>query len=253
MEHKQSKVKVYQTDDYKLFAQLDGNRSLNKKKIERIIKEIKAGNDILDLVPVLVRESKNKLIVLDGQHRLEIAKLLKRPVHYILQIKDMTLHNVAKVNSNTEKWKDLDFINCYVTAGNNHYKRLEEFRKTYGMAVGVCLVLLKYGTVRSDGGGDAEAMRMDFEQGRFEVKKYKEAVMLAEICQNFSAFPSWSSRPFVMAISKILTAEKCDFDVLVKKYKEDPAKLTNQGNVKSYLSLLEEIYNRNNSKRRMIF
>lgn len=253
MEHKSSKVKVYQTEDYKLFTLLDGNRPLNKKKISRIIEEIKGGNDILDLVPVLVRETRTKLEVLDGQHRLEIARQLKRPVHYILQAQDMTLHNVAKVNSNTEKWKDSDFINCYIKAGVRHYKTLADFQKTYGFAVGICLVLLKYGSLKGDGTSGHEKLRLDFEQGVFEVKKLKEATMTAEICKTFEKFPSWSGRPFVVAICKLLDAGKCDFGILAKKFNEDPAQLTTQGNWKSYMTLLEQIYNRNNSKRRTIF
>jgi hypothetical protein len=32
MEHTTSKIKVYQTDNYKLFKKLDGNRILNAQK-----------------------------------------------------------------------------------------------------------------------------------------------------------------------------------------------------------------------------
>ena len=43
--HKSSTTVVFQTTDYSQFAFLKGNRSINQKKVERIIKEIKAGND----------------------------------------------------------------------------------------------------------------------------------------------------------------------------------------------------------------
>ena len=43
MQHSVSNVKVYATTDYKRFVVLDGNRPINKKKVERIIKEIESG------------------------------------------------------------------------------------------------------------------------------------------------------------------------------------------------------------------
>jgi len=98
MNHTASKVKVFQSTDYKLFKLIDGNRAINKKKVDRIIAEIKAGNDVLDESPILVTEVKNHLEVKDGQHRLQVAQQLKRPVHYIVKKQSMSLYNVAKVN-----------------------------------------------------------------------------------------------------------------------------------------------------------
>jgi hypothetical protein len=168
MKHITSKIKVFSTTNYKLFANMDGNRSINKKKIQRIVNEINAGNDILDEVPVLVKEVNSHLEVLDGQHRVEISKLLKRPVHYIVHKQKMSLHNVARVNTNVEKWSDQDFINAYVKTGNKNYQQLQEFQKTYGIATGICLGLLTNGLMTNDGGAYSEKIRLDFEQGLLE-------------------------------------------------------------------------------------
>jgi hypothetical protein len=251
MEHTISKVKVYQTTNYKVFKKIEGNRILNSKKIDRIIKEIQSGNDVLDEVPVLVKESKHILEVLDGQHRLEVAQKLNRPVHYIIHKTDMTLHNVAKVNSNTEKWKSSDFVNCYVATGNENYKKIEKFHNAYGIAIGSCLTMLTYGNLKRDSGD--ELLMQAFQTGTFEVKKYKEAVQVAEICKTFSAFDSWNSRPFVAAISRIIDADKCDFDILVKKFNKDPLKLKYHSNWKGFANNLQEIYNIDNSKQRVIY
>lgn len=251
MEHQISKVKVYQTTNYKIFKKIEGNRILNNKKIERIIKEIESGNDVLDEVPVLVKEAKNVLEVLDGQHRLQVAQKLNRPVHYIIHKQDMSLHNVAKVNSNVEKWKFSDYINCYVAAGNDNYKKIQKFHDTYGVAIGSCLVMLTRGTLTNDSTDDE--LNQKFQMGQFEVKKYKEACQVAEICKTFSEHANWNSRPFVAAISRILAAEKCDFDVLVKKFKRDPSRLKYHSNWKGVANNLQEIYNIDNSKQRLIY
>jgi hypothetical protein len=253
MEHTTSKIKVYQTNNYKLFKKLEGNRILNNKKIERIIKEIQAGNDVLDEVPVLVKQSGHILVVLDGQHRLEVAQKLNRPVHYIVHQHNMNIHNVAKVNSNTEKWKSSDFVNCYATAGNDNYKKIEKFRTTYNVAIGSCLILLTYGTYKSDSGFDRDNLTAAFQTGAFEVKKHKEATIIMEICKSFSAFAGWNTRPFIVAICRILDAKKAELDVLVKKFTQDTSKLRTHPSWKEYLVNLEEIYNIGNSKRRVIY
>jgi hypothetical protein len=252
MEHSISKVKVYQSKDYKLFQLVEGNRVLNKNKIQRIINEINAGNDVLDLVPILVKENGKRLSILDGQHRFEVAKKLDRPVHYILQKVDMNLYAVAKVNSNTEKWKPTDFINAYKKAGNTNYDKIEHLHTTYGIGVSTCLFLLVSGG-NSKEGGKSRNMQHDFETGQFVVKKYKEAIMVAEMCKNFSRFPAWNTREFIYAICKIMEAGLCDFEVLMKKFNADPEALKVHNNNKGYLTNLEEIYNKNNSKRRTLY
>lgn len=251
MEHKLSKVKVYQSTEYKLFTMMAGNRDLNNKKIERIIREIESGNDILDEVPILVKEEGKKLRILEGQHRFKIAERLLRPVHYILHQQNMSLFSIAKINSNTEKWNPNDFINCYITAGNENYTKLQVFREKYTISIGVCLSMLKFGFAKHD--GSSEDLKREFETGIFEVKKLKEATQLAEVCKSFETFSQWNSRGFILAVNKILQANKCDFQLLLKKFLEDPARLQQQPNYKGYLTNLEEIYNRNNSKRRTIF
>jgi hypothetical protein len=251
MEHQQSKVKVYQSENYKMFKRIDGNRKTSAKKKERIIKEIQSGNDILDESPILVKENKHVLYILDGQNRFEIAEELKRPVHYIIKKDDMSIYNVAKVNSNVEKWKFSDFINSYIASGNENYKKIQKFHDTYGIAIGTCLVMLTYGTIISD--SSMESLNQKFQMGEFEVKKYKEACQVAEICKTFSEYDKWNSRPFVTAISRILIAEKCDFDVLVKKFKRDPSRLKYHSHWKGFANNLQEIYNIDNSKQRVIY
>lgn len=250
MEHKTSKIKVFETTDYKRFRFVNGNRGINQKKVEKIIKEIENGNDILNESPILVNENGMHLDVKDGQHRFTVAVKLKRPVHYILKESQLSLYNVAKVNSNTERWKAQDFINCYVSAGNENYKQVDAFHKKYKVAIGVCLTLLTNGC-QTNNGAD-ENVTEQFQQGLFEVKKKKEATMLMEICKRFEEFPAWNSRSFIVAITRIIQADMCDFDILVKKFSRDPKKLSVQPNWKGYVNNLEIIYNFDNSKRRTI-
>jgi hypothetical protein len=254
MKHQASKIKVYQTTDYKLFRFLEGNRETNKKKQDRIIGEMKKGNDILDESPILVFENGDHLDIEDGQNRFQIAKSLGRPVHYIIRDKKLSLYNLAKNNSNVEKWTGKDFINCYSKAGNENYRQLAKFYKTYGIAIGSCLVLLTNGTQKADSGSAKyDSLNEQFQQGTFVVKKYKDAVQFAEICKSFSAFSGWNSRAFIVAMGRILQADLVDIDVLLKKFNRDPRKLVPQSNWKGYVNNLQLIYNIDNSKQKPIY
>jgi hypothetical protein len=254
MEHQKSKVIVYSTTDYKRFRFIEGNRETetakSKSKRARILSEIKAGNDILDESPILVNESKSHLDIKDGQNRFLIAKSLGRPVHYIIKNKEMSLYNLAKINTNVEKWSSGDYINCYIKAGNENYKLIQKFQKKYGIAIGLTLSLLTNGIEKAnDSGHDAEVLIPKFQQGNFEVKKYKDACMIAELCMSFQGFSQWFSRPFVIAIMKIMQAGKCDFQRMMSKFNRDPKRLQTQRNWKEYVTNLEQIYNLDNAKR----
>jgi hypothetical protein len=252
MEHKKAAIVVYKTEDYKVFKLMDGNRGINKKKIERIIKEIQAGNDVLDESPILVTQSKHGLEIKDGQHRFMVAQQLKRPVHFIVKKQDMSILNVARVNSNTEKWSAQAFIHAYSKAGKEDYKKLGAFHKKYGIAVGTCLMLLTFGSERCPAGGH-EVLAEQFQNGTFQIKNYKDAVLVAETCKSFEAFGAWNSRGFIQAVVKILQHSTCDFDKLKKKFQLKPGSLLVQSNWKGYAENLQRIYNYDNSKQQVIY
>ncbi|MBK7885505.1 MAG: hypothetical protein IPJ81_18200 [Chitinophagaceae bacterium] len=55
------------------------------------------------------------------------------------------MSDIAKVNSNVEKWKAQDFINCYIQQKNNDYNKLQEFLDMYKINIGTTLRLLTNG------------------------------------------------------------------------------------------------------------
>ena len=248
MEHIESSIKVYYTLNYSMFKAIRGNRLLNEPKIKRIMNDIKSGTDMLRYYPIVVDENMN---VIDGQHRLYIAKKLKCNVYYIIS-KKATLHEIAKINSNTEKWSNDDFINCYIVNGNKNYEILRDFKDKYRFPLSVCQYLLMYGDAVRDGGNDD--IKQIFQQGKFRVEKQQRATEIAENVLLFSRFKNHKSRTFIVAISKIIHTGKCQLSEIVDKYnQQDESVLKQQANYKGYLTNLEEIYNYKCSKRRLIF
>ncbi|MFT3679824.1 MAG: hypothetical protein QM791_06105, partial [Ferruginibacter sp.] len=201
LKHNISTVQVFMTDQYKNFSMVTGNRGINQTKINKIIKEIERGNDMLEYYPIQVRVEGDRLEILDGQHRFMICKKLKRPVFYILVKEKKDMADIARVNSNVETWKAQDFINCYIQKKNKNYIRLQEFLNTYKINVGTSLRLLSHGSPGAEGGNDE--LKEKFEHGTFEILQWDEAVRIAELCKQFSGFEYWQDRGFIIAIYRI--------------------------------------------------
>jgi hypothetical protein len=240
--HKPSTTVVFQTNNYSVFSFLKGNRAINKKKVDRIVKEIKAGNDMLPYYPIQVRVQDNQLIILDGQHRFYISNKLKKPVHYILVTDPKSMTDIAKVNSNVEKWKHADFINCYITAGIEDYKILNNFIKAYNFSLGICLYLLTEGHPGKPSGSQPELYE-EFMSGKFRITRLKEARAFAEIMKRFEKFKNWRNRNFIVAIYRIIKAEKVTIEEVVEAFNRYPGMLKEQATFKDYIYNIEQIMN----------
>ncbi len=230
---------------------INGNRQLNQSKITKIKRDILQGLDVLRFCPILVIEKGDVLEIIDGQHRFWVAKEMKSKVWYIV-VEDFTLMDIAKINSNTEKWKTADFINCYVQQENTHYKKLQEFMQETKFPLSVSQRLLNRGHISSDSGLD-QSDGDKFKRGKFTVEFEDKARKFLDAVRLFKEFNYWNSRHFLLAIEIVLKNEKCDFIELVEKYTENPGELKKCDSVKGYLNNLEEIYNYRMRTRRVIY
>lgn len=251
MQHKESPVKVYVTSDYRLFDRKRGNRQVNMTKVKKIMRDIRHGVNLLPDFPILVAPG-SKLEVLDGQHRLEAARQTKSPIYYIIRQEELALHTMARFNSLQDKWKPADFIACYIEKGSTDYKKLSNFLDQYDVPVSIALNLLYYGVTGSEG-GTKDGMQDLFRKGEFKCLHWRQACDIMDSCKQFSDFGGWNTRPFIIAISRILKADLCDFDELVEKFKKDPRMMDYHSSTKDYLLNLEQIYNKGMHKRRTIY
>ena len=251
MVHTEASNKIYFTKEYSRFRMIEGNRQLNKGKIDRIIREIGNGNDMLRYSPIHVKENGKVLDILDGQHRYYIARHLQKPIHYVIIQEEKTMADVARINSNVEKWKNTDFINCYAQQGNKNYLQLREFIETYGINIGTTLNMLAYNTPGRDG-SSKESLKEDFQDGKFTVNYLLEASNLAQDCKKFSKFAGWVDRGFVIAIFRIKEAKQIDIDDLVATHSKYPDILTKHTSPKDYINNLEMLFNHRKQKRTVI-
>lgn len=247
MEHTPSTVMVFQTPDYSKFNLIKGNRELDMNKIKRIQADIDRGTNLLKYCPIVVVEKNKKLDIIDGQHRFVVAKKIKSPVFYVLA-DPLSLYDIARMNSNTEKWKSRDFINCYVELGNEHYKKLQSFLVKYpGVPITTCVSLLEKGKIAAGGSG-MEA----FQRGEFKVHFERDAHKVCAAAAQFNHSQKFS-RAFITAVNKILDADVFPIDELIKKVNNDPDYLHQHDHFKKYLTNLEEIAGKGKHKRVAIY
>jgi len=247
--HIQSPVKVYVTKNYEWFETIQGNRPLNKTKIRKIISEIKAGTNLLQECPIIVVERDGKLYVMDGQHRLEVCKLIESYVWYVIRT-ELSLFEIAKMNTNTEKWTNDDYLNCYAVNGDSDYAFLKAFKEEYDFPIAVCVELLIKGlNYVSHIPEDIEA----FKAGQFEIKQQEEAVLIANEVMKFSNFKGYTSRHFVVCIAKIIKDGKVGIAEIRKAWESRPDMLENHTSWKDYILNFEAIINVGKHKRVIIF
>jgi hypothetical protein len=247
MQHTTSTTMVFQSDDYNKFNMIKGNREIDVLKIKRILSDINRGTNLLKFCPILVIEKNKKLDIIDGQHRFIVAKKIKSPVYYIMA-EALSLYDIARMNSNTEKWKAKDFINCYVELGNDNYKKLESFLKQFdGIPVSHAIRLLSRGK-----GAEKRSSIESFQRGEFVITTEKDARQICNAANAFH-FVYKFSPGFLQAISKIIDAGKIATKDLSEKVNVDPDQLKIQDNYKKYLSNLEEIISKGKHKRVQIY
>lgn len=213
MNHVESSSKIYFTKEYSRFLLLGANRELNQTKVNRLKKTVIEGLNMFKECPVIVVEKKGRLEVIDGQHRFWVCKIMELPVFYVIS-KEISVRDIAKLNSNSDRWKNADYINLFVQEGLPDYIQLQQFMDEYRIPLSTSLRLLNSGGIYSDAGfGSANS----FKNGQFKIKELAAAKNIATKQKLFYRFGKRTSRAFLMAITQLrdngadleLIAESC--------------------------------------------
>lgn len=131
---------LQKTKNYEQFKFLEGNRAINANHLFQLTKSI-LKNNLLSVNPILVNEDMH---VIDGQHRLEVAKANDLDIYYII-LTGATIEQVIELNATVRPWTVRDFILSYANRGNKAYQWLQGFMREYSLTVTQCMVLI-YGS-----------------------------------------------------------------------------------------------------------
>ena len=191
---------VFVTTEYEMFSYDERNRTIDPYNVARIVKSMR---DNFTITIALIVRTEDKLVVLDGQHRLESCKILKKPYYFTI-VDDLDAVKVA-ANSETlaslqqtKKWKPADYVKFYANQGKKEYAKMYRFMEETGLpgiASYICLT-----------GNTGVAINNSFFHGRFDVKDEERAYALAAIIRKFKDmnFTGATNPRFVSALFKCL-------------------------------------------------
>lgn len=242
------KTEILQSKDYHKFAAILGNRNLNMNKIDKICNDVREGFNMLPYYPVIVYKEDDLYKIIDGQHRFEVSKRTENPVYYIV-CENISLKQIATLNSRGEKWKATDFLNCYIKLGIKDYKDVRFLMNAYKVNIKLAVDLLY--AFKHHGGAPTSEL---FQDGDFRTNHYEETIELLNLVKSiFSRYTFCFDRYLVGAVIKLQQVGKCDFEELKQKINQSPMMMDKQSDLKGYLNNIERVYNFKNSIRRTIF
>jgi len=233
--------------NHKRFRLIKGNRPLIERKVKKIIADYESGTNLFPFCPVLINEED---YVIDGQHRIEACRRLKLIVYYVL-VPDLSLVQIAQINAASSNWKVSDYFNCFIESGITEYKTLQFFMDKYSTSLHIAMSLLMEGNC-AGGGHGAEK----FKSGEFKVlhQKLAEQTMLAvDAYKTLAEFDVAKDRNFVRAIQLLLEGELYKHNDVVSRMKSKKVKIQKKGSWKEFIYHIEELFNKDNSKRQRIY
>lgn len=240
-------MEILKTENYELFQTIKGNRTVNFKKVEKLQTDIQNGLDLTPYAPLIVYAQSDVLKIIDGQHRFLACKELGKPIYYV-KCNELSLQQIARINSRSDKWSNKDFLDCYKNLGISDYVYLQDFLSKYKIIYSASIDLLMYGSCKTRENGMER-----FRDGEFKVNFREEVIELVELTKDlFGRYKFWNDRYLITAVQEIKKAGKCDFDRLKEKIKAAPNEMEKQGTWKSYALNIERVYNHRNSIRQTI-
>lgn len=240
-------MEILQTNNASLFETISGNRTLSPLKIKRISEDIKNGLNMLPYSPIIVSKAANgKLKIIDGQHRKEVSMVTGNPIYYVI-CENISLTQIAQINSRQEKWTLFDFLKCYIKIGIQDYADIQIIIDEFKVSISIAGNLLMNFNVNPD-------FKEKFQSGNFKSNHFDKTKQILRLSQKlFSAYTFSKDKNLILALIKIKEKGLCDFEELAKKLEQAPNEMDLQASTKLYIYNIERVYNHRNSIRKTIY
>lgn len=236
MSQEHEKPKLQFTRDLSIFEMHPLNRDLSEHPaLEESMKKY----HFMPSSPIqCVRNGPGKLKVIRGHHRLEYAKRLGLGVWYVI---DPTVTNIFDLEGDSSsRWSIKDFLHARARAGGEDYKKVIAFQKQYVINLGAAISLMA-----GESAGSQNAAKK-VKQGTFRVSKdLTHALLVGELvafCRSHGAACAGETG-FVNALSAVARVPEFEPQVFRSRITKMPSLLAKQATTKSYLEIIEEVYN----------
>jgi hypothetical protein len=222
-----------------MFKKLPGNRGVNIGHVQQLISSIQNEN-LLKARPILVNEN---LEIVDGQHRLEAAKILQVPIFYEV-VEGLAIKDVARVNSYQKNWRLESFLDLYCDhVKDENYLKLRDWiqSNSFSISQGIAFFIDEM---------NVNEFREKFKSGQFayDPKKAKIGdsfqIMLNKLKTFYrGVFRPWENQGFVRAFCMFIVNPEIEEKRLWEQIDKYPFLLSPRATKQGMLDLLYEIYN----------
>lgn len=192
---------IQKTTNYDLFKKIEGNRELNPNHLAKLALSI-AKKNLLEYAPIMVNED---MEVIDGQHRLEVARSQKLPIYYTV-VPRAGLDDVIELNTTLRNWRLNDFVDSMIVKGNKNMAFLRNFCDDYNLALTTGIILCMGGVGGQHLNSRGLLERLVFTDTNKEMGRRGADLLfdIRQLCNRKGAFP----RASVYAVRRIVEEKK---------------------------------------------
>lgn len=234
---------IKQTTDYELFK----HTSLNRVLCENALRKLQASIELKNMLEFRPIDVNPQMEVIDGQHRLEVAKRMGIPIWYQIK-KDAEPIDIILLNNNQKAWIALDYLNYYVNLGNENYIKLQGFMKKHNIVLRMALVLL------GQKDGRNKNFNKDFKEGKYifneqGLKTSDSKLQTSKIIIDFINKKTMTNKKhfkstiFLHAIINLISHVEFELERFLKRLEIKFEILTPCLQVETYYKKLKYIYN----------
>lgn len=229
----------YKTTDYSKFKFLRGNRDINKKNLQDVIRSMSKN---FYIEPIKVNEN---MEIIDGQHRFTACKTLGLPVYYIIE-NGLGIKDVKNLNTIGKQWGNSDFLSSNMDEEVN-----PENYKTYQF---INNLINEYSFINQESiinmvdiirvGTKSTVIRSEFKKGTLLLSDVeKEIIKNCIVCLTDFGFKQ-CNKYFIRAFLKLYSVKGYNHDNMVKKIQNYGYKILDSSGkkIKSSLNVSEPIY-----------
>ena len=233
-------LEICKTKDYSIFKRMSGNRPIDRFHLKRLKNSIQSDNQLF-LHPIIVNKD---FYLIDGQHRLEVARQLDLEVYYIQSSHISDMH-LIQCNVNQKSWEIENYIDYFSKKENSpDYLKLKEVLIATGLRPKAMLTLVL---------GSVNVKILNFlKTGKFKFPKSDNLDDIMAFYFHFSnyvkdkrlkPYSMFTNHSFTRALRWLFNTTGFDEETFFKKLDMRWFDLKPQSGAEEWYSLLISIYN----------
>jgi len=235
--------KILKTFNYSQFKKIKGNREINDRHVNSLIKSIEEKGLIIH--PAIVNE---KMQVIDGQHRLAACEILHHPFYYYV-LESGTINDVTILNQNRKNWGFTEWMNRYAEYNNIEYKIYKSLYEKWGFDHWSTIFLL----CRTKGYRSRAGLKDKFYDGTLKIETLEQGKKWAQRIMDLEPFyKNYKRRALIQAMIRVFHDRNYNHKIFLNKLNMVRDRLYDCSTVGLYLQRIDDIMNYQTPKNKRV-